>query len=625
MASSCTACHTDIGAQVATSTGFHGTIPRDKPADCDPCHHEHMGENFPLVNPRSFSLAGIDNPAAYDHAGLNYALTGKHATAACVACHRLAETKILEKGRKRFLGLSQECTRCHEDTHKGAFGTGCALCHGQEQPFKLVARFKHTSAFPLEGGHAGVSCAACHPAGSDHAVDVLRALSAERNESALLVRSCSMCHRSPHRDSLLIGVAQEVGSAPMETCTQCHDVRHKTFLAPQATLTPQRHAATGFALDVPHDKVACEKCHEDYGRRTPSKDKEAIASTFLRLYPGRKPDQCVTCHADPHRGQFASGTFAAQGCLACHERRRFVPHAFDASMHAKTSFPLEGEHRSLDCGKCHPSPPLANVRLFHSAPTACRACHIDAHKGQFDKGAFRNKDCRACHDFNSFMPSVFTLEMHQAASFPLTGLHRGVSCNECHRPSESAPRGRRIFCGTASRCDACHQNVHDKIFDAPHLPQTVGLEEGCARCHTTESFRVRRFDHALWTGYAVRGAHAKLECAACHKQTARGRTLGRAAGTLCRSCHSDPHVGQFGPSKSLDCARCHKEEGTFHDLIFNHQTDSRFSLDEHHLTLKCGACHLPTPIPGGGTAIRYKPLGILCGDCHAPRGPREGR
>ena len=39
-------------------------------------------------------------------------------------------------------------------------------------------------------------------------------------------------------------------------------------------------------------------------------------------------------------------------------------------------------------------------------------------------------------------------------------------------------------------------------------------------------------------------------------------------------------------------------------------------LDERHRTLDCGACHQPWPLRGGGEAIRYRPLGTECADCH---------
>ena len=66
-----------------------------------------------------------------------------------------------------------------------------------------------------------------------------------------------------------------------------------------------------------------------------------------------------------------------------------------------------------------------------------------------------------------------------------------------------------------------------------------------------------------------------------------------------------------------DCARCHADAGA---LLFDHQRDSRYALDASHEKLECAACHRPWPLPDGTTAIRYKPLGVECTDCHGPRG-----
>jgi len=102
---------------------------------------------------------------------------------------------------------------------------------------------------------------------------------------------------------------------------------------------------------------------------------------------------------------------------------------------------------------------------------------------------------------------------------------------------------------------------------------------------------------------------------------AKGRTLRLASGTSCQSCHSDPHAGQFGPTQAVNCASCHREAGTFKNLLFDHK-NSRFPLDEVHSKVACAKCHVPVPVGDGIKAIRYKPLGTKCGDCHDPRGSR---
>jgi len=57
-------------------------------------------------------------------------------------------------------------------------------------------------------------------------------------------------------------------------------------------------------------------------------------------------------------------------------------------------------------------------------------------------------------------------------------------------------------------------------------------------------------------------------------------------------------------------------------VVFDHQRDSRFALDANHAKLECSACHRPSPTADGRTAIRFKPLGTECADCHGVTGKK---
>jgi hypothetical protein len=147
---------------------------------------------------------------------------------------------------------------------------------------------------------------------------------------------------------------------------------------------------------------------------------------------------------------------------------------------------------------------------------------------------------------------------------------------------------------------------------------------GCARCHDQQSFVAgarEEFDHVLWTGFALEGGHAEVSCEDCHVSPTQ-HSLGRTKGKTCAACHDDPHVGQFGSQAENRCERCHQSPGAFSELAFDHQRDSRFVLDEFHSTLDCVKCHQPWPLSGGGEAVRYKPLGVECSDCHLGGTPR---
>ena len=125
------------------------------------------------------------------------------------------------------------------------------------------------------------------------------------------------------------------------------------------------------------------------------------------------------------------------------------------------------------------------------------------------------------------------------------------------------------------------------------------------------------YDHALWAGFPLEGSHARAACEACHVPTGErmpGKPrLGRAAGASCSACHTDPHVGQFD---ARACEDCHSSSESFETLVFDHARDTRFALDANHAKLECGACHKPWPVAGGRQAVRYRPLGTTCIECH---------
>lgn len=609
MAAACADCHRDVADGIAQDGGFHGHMESDADA-CGTCHIEHHGAELPLVSARSFALAGFEERDAYDHRGLAYGLSGRHRELACKDCHRNADIELLPEGEKRFLGLAQGCTACHEDVHEGKLAD-CASCHGQEHPFAQVAEFVHPAAFPLQGPHAGRGCRECHPKGSDF----------EFEDAPRETRSCSACHESPHRESFL--------SVFGDGCESCHPVVHEGFTPAVSKLTSRQHAATGFALEAPHDRAKCEACHP------------REAASFEVAHPGRSAGDCRACHADPHAGQFDRGVFAGSGCLDCHDRLAFAPPTFDLARHARTGFALTGSHAAVPCASCHastiPGPDARRqpTRRFEGASAECASCHADAHRGFFDApglltDAARARGCAECHGTSTFSETSAEFVHASATGFALQGAHARAACEDCHPPSTHPDEHGRSF-GRAKTprpgqsCAVCHADPHAGAFSRSGLPREVEGRDDCARCHTLDAFEPTRgpFEHATWTGFRLVGVHAELSCEKCHAPSATPGRFTPARGTACSSCHADPHVGQFASGGGTNCASCHATSGSFSKVAFDHQRDSRFRLDEGHKDLACSACHKPFPAGGGVTAIRYKPLGTACGDCHDTRGGRS--
>lgn len=652
MADACMNCHDEIQHQNATGKGFHAGIESEIVDDCSRCHSEHHGSEFRITSQRSFAIAGIPNPEQFDHQGLDFNLTGRHEHADCESCHPNANVDILPVGGKRFLGLSQDCTSCHQDVHQGTFGPDCASCHGQEHPFPRVAQFIHTLAFELVGSHGNAACTDCHRNDTTHSIGVLVAAPIVDSKKNTSVRNCRQCHDSPHNEETLASIALDLGLPNDNSCGHCHPAVHTSFSGTR-TFDKSLHSHTGFQLTHPHENLTCNVCHVGFGQE------KSGQNSFHQSYPGRHPDDCSACHGDHHQGQFESGIFRNFECIDCHYREQFSPSRFTPSVHQQTRFPLRGAHVNADCRNCHlvvgqpsdggtvghhaASEKVAEVaraktvryplRRFSGTSTSCKSCHQDPHAGQFETGPLRGSDCNACHDEHTFAQSTFSIEKHTQSNFALTGAHAAVACVSCHSRTEGQVDADCLVFHTApTKCNACHADVHEGRFDLPHLPISVAGKTDCARCHTTDSFNDVKsggFDHSLWTGYELSGPHAKARCVDCHgtKGESDRTSLAndRLDGAKCQSCHQDPHADQFGPTMTVDCSRCHLVGSSFKELAFDHQIHSRFKIDRNHQLLDCSACHQRQHLTSGRTAIRYKPLGTDCGDCHVPVGPRGPR
>ncbi|MFO1053121.1 MAG: hypothetical protein U1F36_12985 [Planctomycetota bacterium] len=600
MTSACLSCHAPIQEQIDGHRGLHGTLGAQRSSACGECHSEHHGTDFAVVNRASFAAAGVPDPKHFDHELVGYRMEGKHLQQDCAKCHPHAERAVLEKDTRRFAGLDRDCKGCHEDVHQGRMHVDCADCHGQDD-FHVLAARDHDKVLSLAGGHAGVSCRACHEEGSAHALETMRAPGAPAR------RDCADCHASPHRADFTAVIGKLLDKAPDASCSACHRPEHRRF-GDEATVTPRQHAALGFPLDLPHDKVACVQCHGPDG------------ADFASRHARRAPDDCRACHGDPHEGQFDTGPFASAGCIGCHERTHFTPHAVTPELHARSGFVLEGSHLQAKCEDCHARPSPSVPRRFAGTAPACEACHADAHGGFFADHAGAT-DCARCHGAAHFDQTLAEAFDHgRDAHFPIRGAHAQSECSSCHTPQATADaHGRRFgrIAASASRftdCTPCHRDPHAGRFDREG-------ERGCARCHVETSFRSyeQGFDHGRWTGFALSGAHARAECTSCHPQRlvadADGRTWEAARGRRCEQCHADVHAGQFAGADRTDCARCHATADDFKALVFDHERDSRFALGDQHRKVACAACHRPTS-KDTAAPIRYKPLPTDCATCH---------
>jgi hypothetical protein len=465
----------------------------------------------------------------------------------CANCH----------DRSNVRTQSSLCVDCHKDIaedlrqHTGYHGRmpnagvgECRACHtehkGREADIVHLGRtqFDHAlTDFPLEGAHIGLTCESCHRRGDAWRKAPLGCVGCHKADDVhrgQLTQSCAECHSSlswsggrfDHEKTTykLNGahVSESCDSCHVggryahtpKTCNGCHatDDEHRGSRGNDCAKchsTKEWKAAkfdhlkeTGFDLLGAHARIDCLSCHRSGN------------------YKDEIPKDCNGCHQadDSHGARFGPK------CDDCHETDQWHPVTYDHA--AKTHFALVGAHLALDCHTCHTA-----VAATQKLATDCVGCHRseDPHGGKLKGG------CETCHGQTSWRGDLAF--DHDLSEFPILGLHRVVSCAQCH--------ATEAFAATPKACVDCHS--HDDVHKG-------GLGKNCENCHSPNGWPLWAFDHAKEAHFALVGAHAKLQCAQCHREPPGTVKMSQQ----CAACHNkdDRHLGQYG----AQCDRCHSSD-----------------------------------------------------------------
>lgn len=453
----------------------------------------------------------------------------------CKQCHR-----PFSKQSQNVL-----CLDCHEkvaedvDGKKGFHGlnrlgeTECSSCHADHKGRDAKVMQFSTDTFdhdltdyPLKGMHGGVGCNACHKDGDKY-----------REAPG----KCFDCHEGDDLHKGNLG----------KKCSDCHSV--KGWREEQQF----DHDETDFRLLGEHIDVQCDSCHA--GQRYEN-----------------TPMKCSSCHRlnDAHAGNYGSD------CDDCHRESGWKKIRFD---HAKTDFPLTGNHRDVKCETCHGGDVMAD-----DLGTDCVSCHKsdDDHKGQY------GKECDACHKTSGWEKVKF--DHDRETDFPLRGKHAEQNCGACHR----GELGNETL---GSKCIDCH-----KANDVHASEQG----ETCDQCHSEKGWATKvRFEHDM-TSFPLIGMHSVAPCEECHLSAVYSETLAE-----CDACHADDdvHEKKLGPA----CEACHNPNAwSLWEFDHNNRTD--FKLDGSHEGIDCHACH-KRPVKK-----KIKQSGA-CGSCHKEDDVHDGR
>ena len=389
----------------------------------------------------------------------------------------------------------------------------------------------------------------------------------KRTQTAL----CLDCHKEIAKDvSEHHGYHGHLPNAGTGECRSCH-TEHKGRDTDITGLKRLHfsHQLTEFPLDGAHAHLDCAGCHK--------------AGEAWR----KAPLACAACHKkdDVHRGQLT------QPCGDCHTTSTWSGGKFD---HDKTHFALTGAHTTVSCNACHVG------GHYKDTPQTCNGCHAtdDEHRGE------RGTDCAKCHVTREWKTTKY--DHLKETGYALLGIHDRISCNACHRSGNFKDK-------IPKDCNGCH------TADDSHAHR---FGPKCGDCHDNEKWPLKTYDHEGKHHYALLGAHAKIDCYACHTAPVGKQKLAKD----CAGCHrsEDPHGGKL----KGNCDTCHSQKSWREGIVFDHDL-TNYPLLGLHRVATCAQCHATQAFSGAPTAcsdchkhedVHKGGLGTKCQNCHSPNG-----
>lgn len=552
----CSECHNSANWKVDPSqikfdhstTGF-SLVGQHLSADCRSCHnslvfnkalpqciscHQDIHQNTVGLDcqrchiPSSWIVANINQL----HDESRFPLLGAHLSADCAQCHSSYQNLYFEQ-------LSVDCFGCHQNDYNATtspnhaaagFSTDCQDCHSLVSNSWATENFNHDF-FPLIGGHNISNCFSCHQPG------YYSGLSTE----------CYSCHKVDYEQ--VQNPNHLVNNYPTD-CTMCHSIIGWS----SANFD---HNSTQFPLIGAHVNVDCGSCHNGNYTNT--------------------PNTCYGCHQSDYNNTddppHASAGFSTD-CVTCHSQSAWSPSTFD---HDNQFFPIySGRHLGAwtSCSDCH-----INSSAF--SVFSCLACHehnqndTDNEHREVSGYSYNSEACYTCHPSGSG-EGAFN---HSLTSFPLTGIHVTLDCNQCHQQGYS---------GTTTDCYSCHNNAYDNSVNPNHL--AAGITTSCESCHNTSAWIPSTFIHST-TGFELLGQHASIQCSSCHE----GNTSG--LDNLCVSCHQDNYNASTNPSHTslalpTDCENCHTTNANWQPALFPIHNNYYQLLGAHSsISDNCISCH----------------------------------
>lgn len=224
---------------------------------CVSCHEDvHMGSVGNDCERCHTTVNWLVEDVSQIHAENGFILEGAHTSVSCVDCHKSGNSLVWER-------MTGNCVDCHLQDYEATanpihrelgYSTDCIECHSPMSP-TWISEFFHYF-FPLEGGHAQVSCADCH-------------------------------HNEPYTNA-------------SSECISCHREDYNEAQSPN-------HKQLGFSTD-------CALCHTTNPGWAPARY-DNHDQDFFPIYSGNHRgvwNSCTECHTNPNN-------YSQFSCIDCHE------------------------------------------------------------------------------------------------------------------------------------------------------------------------------------------------------------------------------------------------------------------------------------------------------------------
>lgn len=540
---SCTKCHQKNGQRQFIGIAFE---------KCSDCHRDsHQGQFSNKQCNTCHQTQGWKEPhLKFKHTQAQFLLLGKHKEVACQNCHQEKENATTKETVVKYTQISHtNCTDCHRNPHTAPLESRCTDCHNTEGWKGKTLLFEHTSSlFPLRGSHQNVQCTQCHKPVQEASREVI--------EYKLGLKECQDCHQDAHFGEVT------------NSCKQCHQESRWSEI-----VHFEHNRDARFSLKARHQNVRCEDCH----RRENATGQKELHLAKLNF------NTCQSCHNDPHKGQMT------KSCNTCHTEHGWKGSQVLFEHNKDSTFKLVGVHQKVACEACHQKKENISVHYVGLPSNSCADCHKDPHQGQM------KKNCNTCHQEQGWAGTHLRFVHNRDSQFKLTGAHRTLKCEECHKPEKT---GTPYLGIQFSSCSNCHTDVHQGQ-----------LGNNCTKCHSTEGWKgdFLTFNHNQ-TRFPIGFDHKKVSCQSCHQQ----KNLFAISDSSCQSCHSDYAQILEGtyltktpvPSihRILKCEQCHQDQKEsslknpekqciqchsvhYEPLYFNWKWSTNRSIREHETRL----------------------------------------